>query len=455
MSTPTSPRPLASVAAAHAPALAPEVARALSTLANLIDRGIEERGISGGIPAFAARRLGLDPASIVETSVGASGVAYQCLAVALASTLDRHPPDAVIGVDEDLGPEYESMDLGTGGPVRLPVALAASWSSLHPVGCSAVVSVLYRYGRGMVFSVWTAADGVAEAERFLADLTTRGRGPLNPFRGRMLRASQVGHVGVLFSNATCPATTRADVILPDLLWEQIDRNVVGLFAAHHLLAASGLAVNRGLLLAGPPGTGKTAVCRALAHELVGGVTVVFADAAALSHSVVALYEEVAHLSPALVVLEDIDLVVGRRELQGNPEALQDFLVTLDGGMSDQRGIVTLATTNAPEAIDPAARRAARFDATIEVPAPPPEGRARIIGHFAAALGTVEEHQLDVERLARATDGYTGAELRELMSRAVIVVAHGRRDGTRTVLTTDLVLELVADRRAVDLPGQYL
>jgi hypothetical protein len=431
-----------------------DVARSLSSLAHLIDQRIEERGIIGGVASFAARSLGRRRGDLEETSITVTGVGYQCLAVALDADLRAHPPVEVVGADEDEGPEYESVELGS-EVARLPLTLAASWPAGGPVGCPAVVSVIHHWGRGVVFSVWTGPDDTPAASAYLAGLESRGRGPLNPFRGRMLRAGQHGRAGVIFSAASCPATSRADVVLPDELWEEIDRNVLGLFAAHELLAECGLAVNRGLLLAGPPGTGKTAVCRSLAHELVGEVTVVFADAAALAHAVLMLYQEVAHLSPALVVLEDIDLVVGRRELQHNPEALQDFLVALDGGLSHQAGIVTLATTNAPEAIDPAARRAARFDATLEVPTPPLGGRRRILERYLSAVAAVEPHGLDVDRLAVATDGWSGAELRELVSRAVIGVADARRRGAAEALTTERVLALVSERPGADVPGQYL
>jgi hypothetical protein len=430
------------------------VAQSLSALAHLVDETIEERGFGYGVRLLATRFLAIASAEVVETSVVATGVEYQYLAIALMHDIDARRPARVVGADEDDGPEYEAMDPTDPSSPRLPTQIAVAWEGDGPVGCPAVVSVRPQFGRAMVFTVWTGTDDVEVAEWYLADLMARGAGPLNPFRGHALRARFAGALGVMFSTTSVPRTERPDVVLPARLWETIDRNVHGVFAAHDRLAAAGLAVNRGVLLAGPPGTGKTAVCRVLAGEVAAHATVVFVDARALAHSVLALYREVARLAPALVVLEDIDLVVGRRELQSNPEALQDFLVALDGGLSDHAGVVTIATTNAPEAIDPAARRAARFDAVIEVPAPPAEARARIIRRYVDGL-CVDAEALDVGRLVHATKGYTGAELRELFSRALIVVADAQRRGHEQALTTALVVELAAERAGATEPGQYL
>jgi hypothetical protein len=431
-----------------------DVARSLSSLANLIDDSIDLRGIPAGIRGIAAAHLGLAGRDVIETSCASTGVTYQFVATALAADLAAFPPDFITGADADEGPEYERIAIAAGEHVHLPLTLAAAWGDDGPVGCRAVVSTVNEWGRGIVTTVWTDRAGVVAAQTYLDDLLVRGQGPLNPFRGRIVRASQHGLIGVMFSAATVAPADRTEVVLPPELWGEIDRNVHGLFRAHDRLRAAGLARNRGLLLAGPPGTGKTAVCRVLAHEVAGTATVIFVEARALSHSVVALYHEAAHLAPALVVLEDVDLVVGRRGLHGNPDALQDFLVALDGGMSDHEGVVTVATTNAPEAIDAAARRAARFDAVLEVPHPPTEARVAIIGRYLAGLGALAAG-VDPARVAAATAGWSGAELRELVSRAVIVVSEAEHDGAGLELDTALLVRLAGSRPGDDAPGLYL
>jgi SpoVK/Ycf46/Vps4 family AAA+-type ATPase len=112
-------------------------------------------------------------------------------------------------------------------------------------------------------------------------------------------------------------------------------------------------------------------------------------------------------------------------------------------MSAHRGVVTVATTNDPTAIDAAARRSCRFDVVLEVPVPDVAARARILERYLAAL----DADVDIRQVAVATAGYTGADLRELMGNAVLKSARP---------TTDLLVELTrtSDRRPL-APGQYL
>jgi len=237
-------------------------------------------------------------------------------------------------------------------------------------------------------------------------------------------------------------------VLPDRIWSDIDRNVHGVYRALEQLRVADLACNRGVLLAGPPGTGKTALCRALAHELEGKVTVIFCDAGTVQHQVRELYKQMKYLAPALIIMEDVDLVVGDRNA-GATSSLLDFLVALDGAMSDHEGVVTIATTNDPRAIDPAAKRSARFDVLIEVPAPDAAGRAAILERYLRGLGT--RVAVDIERVAAATSGFTGADLRELVSDAVLHVAG---DDVFEV-TTALLVQLALKRRSSVRTGFYL
>jgi Trk K+ transport system NAD-binding subunit len=116
-----------------------------------------------------------------------------------------------------------------------------------------------------------------------------------------------------------PVAERSDVVVADSVWEEIDLNVSALFRRRALLTGLGLGTNRGLIVYGPPGTGKSAVCKVLAAELVGDVTVVFCSAKAIAGHLDDVYDELTRLSPALVVLEDIDLVVGKpSQLPGRP-----------------------------------------------------------------------------------------------------------------------------------------
>jgi len=205
-----------------------------------------------------------------------------------------------------------------------------------------------------------------------------------------------------------------------------------------------------VLLAGPPGTGKTLLSRVLAAEVPAGVTVVFCDGKAVANTVRTLYGELEYLAPALVVMEDIDLVVADRRRRGSTETLVDFLLALDGAVSRHRGVVTVATTNDPAAIDAAAKRAARFDRLVEVPPPDAAGRAAILARYLRSLPAA----VDVARVAAATDGATGADLRELVTLAVLHTARPNGAGPAAV-TTDLLLRLAAEAGYQVPIGQYL
>ena len=115
-----------------------------------------------------------------------------------------------------------------------------------------------------------------------------------------------------------------------------------------------------------------------------------------------------------MVIEDIDLIVPNRA-HAQSGLLQEFLLALDGAMTSHGGVVTVATTNAVDAIDDAAKRAARVDRILEVPKPTEEGRRKILRTDLDPLGPGIRRAIDVNRVAAATKATTGAELAELLS----------------------------------------
>ena len=429
-------------------ALAPlphDVARVLGHLAQLIDGTLTVRGIGNDVRGFAAAFLRVSPIEVVATVRTLDTIEFQLTALGIADDLATHRPSAVIGEDQDSAPSWTTVPLGD-ETLRFPVELAAGFDAGTIADLALVVQLEKDYNGGFHVTVWSRAAEAEAAEVALRAIVERGRTRRNPFKGRALQARFTNPLGLSLRGAELPAGDRADLVLPDALWVEIDTNVGGLFAEVDRLDAAGLGTSRGLLLAGPPGTGKTAVCRALARELTGGVTVIFVDANVVSHSIEALYEQARSLAPSLVVLEDVDLVVGHRGTGGG-EALQAFLVTLDGALSKNKAIVTVATTTAPGAIDPAARRAARFDRILEVPLPDRVARAHILRrHLDRLDGEVD---VDATTVAATTDGWSGAELRALVGEAVLQAAGG-------AVTTDLLVAAARrDEAAHRLPGAYL
>jgi cell division protease FtsH len=424
-----------------------DVARVLGHLAQLIDGTLAVRGVGNGIRGFAAGFLRVTPSEVVATSRPLGTLEFQLTALALAEDLATHHPSAVVGEDQGSSPRWTTVPVGEES-LRFPVELAAGFDAGTLARRPLVVAVDREHHDGFRITAWSRTDDVAAAEAALDDLVDRGQHRRNPFRGRCLQARWHPQIGLSLRGAHLPDGDRDDLVLPDSLWAELDRNVHGLFAEVARLDAAGLGTSRGLLLAGPPGTGKTAACRALGRELArrGDVTVVFVDAAVVSHNIEALYAQARALAPAMVVLEDVDLVVGHRGA-GSGEALQAFLVTLDGALSRNRAVVTVATTNAPDAIDPAARRAARFDRILEVPLPDRPARARILGRYLERLDG--EVHVDATAVALATDGWSGAELRALVGEAVLQAEGGP-------VTTDVLVAVARrDEAAHRLPGAYL
>ena len=360
---------------------------------------------------------------------------------------------AIVGATGSDAPRYEILELGAERR-RIPYELTVAFAAGTLAACPLVVAFEPEDWRDTsVLSVHSRGGDADAGRAWLDGLLERSRRD-NPFRGRALEAVAAGCTGLRFRVLDLEAVPRADVVLPSRVWDEVDRNVHGLFAASDRLAAAGLAENRGLLLAGPPGTGKTLVTRVLAGELPAGVTVVFCDAKAVAGTVRALYAELEHLAPALVVMEDIDLVVADRHRGAmSTGPLVDFLLALDGAVSNHRGVVTVATTNDPSAIDAAAKRAARFDRLVEVPPPDAPGRAAILTRYLRSLPGAAA--VDVARVAAATDGATGADLRELVTLAVLHSSRQCDGDDEGAVTTGLLLRLAVEADYHLPTGQYL
>jgi hypothetical protein len=216
----------------------------------------------------------------------------------------------------------------------------------------------------------------------------------------------------------------ADVVLPAAVMEALERNTAGFFRHAAALRKGGRSLKRGLLLHGPPGTGKSHAARWLAQSLPG-VTSVFLSAEQLSH-VKACCELARALAPALVVLEDVDLVAQSRERQaGGGVFLSQLMNELDG-VAPQAEVIFLMTTNAPETLEPAlAARPGRVDLSIEFPLPDDEGRGRLLDLYGRGL---ELALAERARLIARTQGASPAFLKELVRKAALYAAEGAPAG---------------------------
>ena len=408
----------------------------LSWLAHLIDANLPLR-TSQDDYEYARTRLAPDGGPLVALREDLGPLTAPAVAHALAADMRRHPPRDVCGHFSDESPTWQRLRIED-AVETVPASLVAAFDAGTLLDVAVVVVIETRWAAKDIVIHARAEDGLA-AESYLHDVLDRARGPENHLRGRCLHVSSAH--GLAVADIPRPDTRREDVIAPRAVWAEIDINVSALFSRRRLLGELGLGTNRGLLLVGPPGTGKSALCRVLAAELAGEVTVVFCAASTIADNLGALYSELARLAPALVLMEDLDLAIGQRG-RGRDEGLHAFLTALDGAMSHHDGVVTMATTNDIRAVDPAATRAARFDRVIELPLPDERARASILRRYLGPLAG----QVDTADVAARTEGSSGADLRELVRRAVL--AAGDQATTRDLLAAMRDGEGAA-------PGMYL
>ena len=181
----------------------------------------------------------------------------------------------------------------------------------------------------------------------------------------------------------------------------------------------GIPSKRGILLAGEPGTGKTAVCKALMAE-AHGITCITTNGYALDDDdyVTELYELAQDLSPSIIFIEDIDLIGQNRiefGYQRGP-ALLSLLNVMDG-VEEEREVVTVATTNCLETLDKAlAERPSRFDRVIRLARPSVEQRRELIRRLSQKIPLDEGTQ---EYIAIRADNCTPAQLQEIVYSLVI------------------------------------
>jgi cell division protease FtsH len=192
-------------------------------------------------------------------------------------------------------------------------------------------------------------------------------------------------------------------------------------------AAAGAKGPRGVIMIGPPGTGKTLIARAVAGQAeveflsVTGSSFVEMFVGVGASRVRDLFAEARKRAPSIVFIDEIDAIGGRRGagLATNDEreqTLNQLLAEMDG-FDQSSGIVVLAATNRPESLDPALLRPGRFDRQVVVPLPNQVERAAILAVHIRGKQLADD--VDLEVVARATPGFSGADLANLVNEAAI------------------------------------
>jgi cell division protease FtsH len=192
---------------------------------------------------------------------------------------------------------------------------------------------------------------------------------------------------------------------------------------------------RGVLMAGPPGTGKTLLARAVAGEAhvpffsVSGSGFVELFVGVGAARVRDLFEQARTRGPAIVFIDEIDALGARRDHGGfsgsdeREQTLNQLLAEMDG-FEESGGVVVLAATNRPDALDPALRRPGRFDREVIVPLPDRAERSAILASHARGKNLGPD--TDFDEIAAATPGFSGADLANLINEAALTAVRAGR-----------------------------
>lgn len=202
----------------------------------------------------------------------------------------------------------------------------------------------------------------------------------------------------------------------------------------------GAALPKGVLLVGPPGTGKTLIARAVAGEAkvpffaLSGSEFVQMFVGMGAAKVRDLFSQANKKAPCIIFIDEIDAIGKRRDgITTNDEREQTLnqLLTEMDGFNGQKGVVILAATNRPESLDKALLRAGRFDRRVQMELPDLEGRKAILQ---VHLKKVKHEEIDLDLIARATSGASGADLANIINEAALRAIRNNRE---SVTTSDL------------------
>ena len=339
--------------------------------------------------------------------VGGANRSHQDL-MDLLSGAEQH------GMYQDGAVDYTAL---AAGPDRTVDAVQLGFvATSAPDGSPVVLGVrggLERYGMpNCELRVLAAGRETATAVRDEVERLVREH---DVFRGAVLSFDVNEHHGnQLVSFVPRPEMRREDVVLPDGVLDAVERHVLRAAGDTARLLEHGQHLKRGLLLHGPPGTGKTHTVRYLISGLRGSTVVVLSGRAL--HMLAQATAMVRRLQPAVLVIEDVDLIAQDRGMHEASPMLFELLNRIDGVDADA-DVTFVLTTNRVEEMERAlVDRPGRVDLAVEVPRPDATARDRLLRLYARDIPLDADAAAEV---VRRTEGVTASFVRELVRRAVL------------------------------------
>jgi hypothetical protein len=440
----------------------------LVSVQQFLDETVEQVRQSAGQHGDPVRQvieehLGTDPRGLPIVQLDVEAHQFVNLDVAMTAIIEQHGGGRVVGIGGGLQRHHQTLgDFMQGfgpwqglptGPVERALLDTGPSSRIEAVAYGlhlfryhgSPVAVLQRRGSPQ-FGTQAGLEVVAAVDVAgpLLDDVRRVMVQRSVFRGQVIGFGQSENAygpnvgGISFLDR--PELAADQVVLPDGALERVERHVAGTARHRDALRAAGQHLKRGLLLYGPPGTGKTHTVRYLLSRLPG-VTVVVLAGNALGF--VKSAAELAHaLEPAVVVLEDIDLIAEHRELHANPQPLLFTLLDAMDGLASEADVAFVLTTNRPDLLEHAlAQRPGRVDLAVEVPLPDDAARLRLVRLYARGL-PLSDQALDTA--AERAQGATASFFKELFRRTVLLAAESGSPVTDESLTFALD-EMLDDR----------
>ncbi|CAJ1974886.1 unnamed protein product [Sphenostylis stenocarpa] len=212
------------------------------------------------------------------------------------------------------------------------------------------------------------------------------------------------------------------------------RELVELPLRHpQLFKSIGVKPPKGILLYGPPGSGKTLIARAVANEtgafffLINGPEIMSKLAGESESNLRKAFEEAEKNSPSIIFIDELDSIAPKREkTHGEVERrIVSQLLTLMDGLKTRSHVIVIGATNRPNSIDPALRRFGRFDREIDIGVPDEVGRLEVLRIHTKNMKLSDN--VDLEKVARDTHGYVGADLAALCTEAALQCIREKMD----------------------------